>query len=250
MLIAKPNLADQNSDSSLCTDDASVISEVDNDTRRRLPDTNSIPEFFELLQKAREGDDESTCVLLERYRNYLLVIANDDTDSWLKEKVGPSDIVQATLISGFENLSQFRGESEGELIAWLKAILKNGVRRRQRRYVSSKRNVNRETKLETMAAHDRQVVDQRLTPQSEALANEKRQSLEQGLSRLTAEQRQVVELRNFEQLSFSEIGQRIGRTSDAARKFWARSIEALKTQVKSDDPELMDDSCNPANDDD
>lgn len=207
-----------------------------------MAEPNNIPEFFELLRQARDGDDACIAELLEKYRNYLLVIANADTDSWLMGKIAPSDLVQASLISGYENFSQFQGESEGELTAWLRAILKNGVRKGHRHFNTSKRNVGREKNLDSFASQRRPIVDPELTPQSHALAEEKANSIQSGLARLTPEQREIIELRNFQQLSFTEIGQRTGRTEGAARKFWARSIEALKSAIKTEAPDLIDES--------
>ncbi len=197
-------------------------------------------EFFELLKQAREGDRDALGTLLEKYRRYLLLIANQDADSWFVEKMAASDLVQTSLVNGYQHFCQFHGNSEVELRAWLKTILKNGVRKGQRHFKANKRNVNQEVKLEAQPSGTRSLFDRKMTPQTQALAREKARSVEQCMEQLTPEQRQVIRLRNFEQLSFVEIGQRMGRSEEATRKFWARSIESLKSAIKNQSPGLID----------
>jgi len=62
------------------------------------------------------------------------------------------------------------------------------------------------------------------------------------MSQLSADQQQVITLRNFEQLGFEEIGSRMNRSADAARKLWSRSIETLKLSLRLNSPELIEDS--------
>jgi RNA polymerase sigma-70 factor (ECF subfamily) len=242
MFVANPDRTDQNGRCARMDDPSPCSPDSHPRSRRLLSRPDDIPEFFELLQRARDGDEFCIGQLLEKYRNYLLVIANADTESWLREKIGPSDLVQASLIRGYENFSQFQGESEAELTAWLRMILKNDLRKGQRHYFTNRRNVHRERNLDAAAPQRPPVVDPALTPQSHALAEEKARSIQSAMAGLTAGQREIIELRNFHQLGFAEIGQRTGRTEDAARKFWARSIEALKSAIKAAQPGLIDES--------
>jgi RNA polymerase sigma-70 factor (ECF subfamily) len=49
--------------------------------------------------------------LLERYREYLQLLARLQLEPRFRRKLGASDIVQETLLKATRNLSQFRGAS-------------------------------------------------------------------------------------------------------------------------------------------
>ena len=61
--------------------------------------------------------------LLELYRNYLRLVARSLISSALRVKLEPSDLVQETFLKAHREFTQFAGQSEPELVAWLRRIL-------------------------------------------------------------------------------------------------------------------------------
>jgi RNA polymerase sigma factor (sigma-70 family) len=55
------------------------------------------------------------------------------------------------------------------------------------------------------------------------------------LEQLPDEYRLVVTWRNFDYLPFDEIGRRLGRSAEAARKLWVRAVEHLQQRLDSSD---------------
>ena len=60
---------------------------------------------------------------LEDYRDYLLLLVRLQLGSRLRAKVDASDVVQQAILHAHQSRAQFRGGTEGEWLAWLRAIL-------------------------------------------------------------------------------------------------------------------------------
>jgi DNA-directed RNA polymerase specialized sigma24 family protein len=54
-----------------------------------------------------------------------------------------------------------------------------------------------------------------------------------GIARLPAPERDVVRMRAIEGLSFTEIGQRMGRSEASAAALYAKALVALKRELRA-----------------
>jgi RNA polymerase sigma factor (sigma-70 family) len=61
---------------------------------------------------------------------------------------------------------------------------------------------------------------------------EESEVIERALSRLPALHVQVIRMRIEENLSFEEIGRRMGRSEEAARQIWRRAVAEVRQEVK------------------
>ena len=59
---------------------------------------------------------------VERYREYLMLLARLHVGEQLCGKLDASDVVQQTLLDAHRQRQQFRGQSDGELAAWLRRM--------------------------------------------------------------------------------------------------------------------------------
>jgi RNA polymerase sigma-70 factor (ECF subfamily) len=194
-------------------------------------------EAAQWLAEARAGSPEALGKALENCRKYLLLIAGRQLDGDLHRKGGASDLVQETFLEAHRDFGRFHGESEDELLAWLRQILLNNIANFTRRYrTTGKREVGREVALEP---HDSAhvtgsiVPDPARTPTSEAVEREQAEALNQALERLPGEYRLAIVYRYIEGRSFDEIGALTGRSADAARKLWARAMQRLREEWES-----------------
>ena len=71
------------------------------------------------MREGADGDPRP----LEHYCEYLRLLARLQLDGRLRGQLDPSDIVQQTLLKAHERFDQFRGQTDDELRAWLRAIL-------------------------------------------------------------------------------------------------------------------------------
>ena len=101
-----------------------------------------------LIATARTGGPEVLGELLQKYSNYLRLLAITHLDARLRSRVSPSDIVQETNCDAHRDFPKFRGQSEGEFVAWLRAILVHNLARLIERHVlTEKRDIRREVSL-------------------------------------------------------------------------------------------------------
>lgn len=200
-------------------------------------------EIQPLLQSARQGDRQSIGELLDHYRSYLTLLGSLHFQRRLQARVGPSDIVQEALLRAHRHFGQFRGQTEPELMAWLREILVNSLARYVELHVrAAKRDVRREVSLDGVpggvtSAEQMRSADNR-APSADILASEGADRLAQLLAQLPEHYREVLVLRNIQGLSFEEIAARLDRSPGATRMLWLRAIEKLRAvyrKVEHDD---------------
>ena len=181
-----------------------------------------------LIDQARGGSDEAVSNLIESVRMYLLLVANQEVDPRLRQKVAASDIVQDVCLVASERFENFRGNTEGELRAWLRQVLLNSVADARRKYVQSqKRAASREVFLEG----DPGLKAEQITPRTSMIAQEEQTQLTDAMDRLSEEYQLVLRLRNWERLSFEDIGKQMQRSENAVQKLWARALKQLEREL-------------------
>jgi RNA polymerase sigma-70 factor (ECF subfamily) len=202
---------------------------------------SSIPS---LISGARRGDTSSIGVLLQQYRNYLMVLASTQIENRLQPRVSPSDVVQETMLRAHKNFAQFRGTTEGELLAWLRQILVNNLAKFVELHVlAARRDVRREVSIDRIGAALEQSTIQlaAMLPaeaKSPSMAVEEREEavlLADRLAQLPASYRQVLVLRNLQALPFEEVAKQMDRSVGATRMLWLRAIEKLRSVYRIDE---------------
>ena len=83
---------------------------------------NSTPDATELIAQARGGTGDALGHLLARYGNYLGLLARVQVGRRLQGKIDPADLVQETFLEAHRHFPAFRGQSEPEVVAWLRQL--------------------------------------------------------------------------------------------------------------------------------
>jgi RNA polymerase sigma-70 factor (ECF subfamily) len=115
-------------------------------------------------------------------------------------------------------------------VAWLAGIAQNAIRdqaafaHRQRRDVA--KTVPLDDHVETLVADVQSEV-------SRLHLKEETRRLEKAMEALDPLQRDVILLRKYEELSFQEIAERLGRSPDACRMLLARALTALTERLRA-----------------
>jgi len=185
---------------------------------------------------ARAGDRGALERLTEACRPFLLKIANDELDSGLRVKTAASDLVQTALFKAQQAFAKFLGDSDEELRAWLRHILRNSLIDEARRYrETAARDLGKELSLdaEQGVSLRRELQAGLKTPLDDLVGLEKKAALELCLARLPEEYRRAIQMRHVDEKSFAEIGAALGKSAEAARKIWFRALARLRQELKA-----------------
>src|SRR5207253_544528 len=113
------------------------------------------------------------------------------------------------------DFAQFRGATEGELVAWLRQILATTLANQVRRFRGTRK---RDVRLEQELAGDldrssralaRGLAAKESSPSQHAARREQAVLLADALDRLPADYREVIILRHLEGLKFPEVARRM-----------------------------------------
>jgi RNA polymerase sigma-70 factor (ECF subfamily) len=186
------------------------------------------------LQEAQAGDAATLGRLLELYRRYLALLARLQIGKRLQGKVDASDIVQETFLQAHRHFARFRGQTEAELVAWLRQILAANLADVFRRYLGTQgRDVRLEREIEadldcSAVLLDHGLVARDSSPSHRAARREQAVILADALAELPEDYREVLVLRHLEGLTFPEVARRMNRSLDSVEKLWMRGLAKLR----------------------
>jgi RNA polymerase sigma-70 factor (ECF subfamily) len=188
----------------------------------------------QMLLEARNGDSDSLGRLLAQYERYLGLLARLQIGKRLQGKVDAADLVQETFLEAHKNFGRFRGDHEGQFIAWLRQILAAKMAELFRRYLGTQgRDVRLEREIENAFDHSSVLLDRGLmavqsSPSQQAARREQGVLLANALGELPDDYREVMVLRHLEGLTFPEVAVRMGRSLDSVDKLWMRALIRLR----------------------
>jgi RNA polymerase sigma-70 factor (ECF subfamily) len=197
-------------------------------------DRASTREFDELLSRARTGDTDARGRMLQMFWLALLHEARRDFPADLQAKGSASDVVQETMLDAHRDLEQFNGRTSEEFFAWLLSLLQHNFSNFARAYrTQAKRQIKREKPLVGAVARSKGI-QARSTPESPsdaAIRREAAERLRSSAARLPDEIGELLRLRFRDQLSFAEVGDRLGMTAEAVRKLLTRTLRLLGNEL-------------------
>ena len=170
---------------------------------------------------------------LDRYRDYLLLLARAQLPDWVRGELDASDLVQQTLLVAHRDRDQFRGTSGAELAGWLRTILGHRLSNAVRDLRRDKRDVGRVRSLEQSLAESSArledwLAQSSLSPAERADRTEQLLRLAAVLVRLPDAQRRAVELRYLQGLSVKAVAAAMGRTPAAVGGLLHRALVELQ----------------------
>jgi len=192
---------------------------------------------------ARQGSSSCLGQLLALYSNYLKLLVAAQLDNRLRPRVSPSDIVQESFFEAHRDFRDFRGQSVGEFVVWLRRIVVNNILRVVEQHVlAEKRDVRREVSLEEIGRRlekstvrlETLLAEQAESPSGCAARREDELLLADTLALMPADYRDVIVLRHIEGLPFEEVAARMERSAGAVRMLWLRALKKMRETMTSE----------------
>jgi RNA polymerase sigma-70 factor (ECF subfamily) len=173
---------------------------------------------------------------LDRFRSYLLLLAQVRLDPILKGKLDASDVVQQTLLEAHQDLRKFRGQTAEEQAAWLRQILARNLANAIRDLRRQKRDVTRERSLqvaldESASRLDNWLAAEQSSPSQQVQRLERAVRLAEALASLPDTQREAVILRHWHDRSLAEIGEQLQCTPAAVTGLLHRGLKNLRKHM-------------------
>ncbi len=197
--------------------------------------------FSDLLSRARAGDHEAWRQLFARlgdegaegailHQMARKVLPPGDR---ARDFVESRDLMQSALRSGWFNAADFRGSTRGELLGWMRMILRRKLSRVVRRKAP---RPGGDDLPETAQDPGRDLEESALAV---LVREEVRARVREAVQSLPEDQREVMELR-LEGVRAPDIAGMLGLSAEAVRKRESRAAarlrELLRTEGEGEDP--------------
>lgn len=175
----------------------------------------------------------STDLCLERFRDYLRLLARLHLRQSTCKGLDASDLVQQTLLQAHRKRDQFHGTTAGEMAAWLRQILAFGVLDALKGQGRAKRNEARVRSIQedidaSSLRLEAWLAAVQTSPSERIAKQEKVVRLAEALATLPAAQREAVVLRYCQGWPLAEVCRHLGKTSTAVAGLLHRGTSRLR----------------------
>lgn len=187
----------------------------------------------ELVVLARGGDNSAQDRLCRIYGERVRRIVRFRMGTEIRSKLESMDLVQDALMCALRDLGDFTYRNEGDFLRWLTKIAENRLRDNIDKLHADKRNIHREIRLDDKEQTPGEVFVRNAvpikatTPSVIMSRKEDLDKLERAIDKLKPEYREVIILAKIEELSYSQIGERLGKSIGAVKMLVSRAIMAL-----------------------
>ncbi len=182
---------------------------------------------FDLLDQARNGNQQALSRAFEKYRRRLAVLVHFKLGPGAREFSDAEDVVQETLLRAFRDIGQFTYQSPGSFFRWLSAIADHVIADRVR-YRNRECRAGVEVPFRSESNPLGPEPADTKTP-SRLLAQQ--QAIDRLLNRLNAlpgDYRQAILMAKIERLSTAEMAARMGKSREAIALLVYRAVKRFR----------------------
>jgi len=164
-----------------------------------------------LIERIRGGERELFYDLVQPHERAVYLVAF----SVLKNEADAEDVAQEAILKAFRSLPHFRGEARFQ--HWLVKIAFNEARMRYRKRVAERLESIDDDRQDSGAYVPLQIADWRELPSDVLERKEVRQEIERAVERLPEKYREVLVLRDIQELSIAETAQLLDLTETTVK---------------------------------
>jgi len=211
-------------------------------------------ESMDLVQRLQKGEGKALDKLLERYQDRIRRIVRIKLGSRLREHVESMDIVQQVNIVAIRKLETLELRDNASILRWLSQIALNQIRDVNQYFTAERRDVNRVIAMDFGPRSDDdgrprfQGAGDDPLPEEQAWRNELREILDDSMTKLSEEYREIIMRRDYygedwatianelgysaKQKSVEDLAERLERAVHAAQEFHRRAWIKLRRIVR------------------
>jgi RNA polymerase sigma factor (sigma-70 family) len=199
--------------------------------------------FRDLVRRAQDGDRQAMDQVLAVVTPHLERAAHGCLQSAAADE-SARDLMQEAWLRAWQNLRQFLGGSDDEqtgkmFCTWLGEVVRTVWLNRQRAGHARKRQPDQAVlRLDAAAPGDStapgaaQPAAPDPTPSKNVLAKERVRLLAEALRDLAPPDRQIVQMHFFEDLTWEQIGERLGLTREQVKYRYQLTLRRLQVVLK------------------
>lgn len=198
-----------------------------------MSENNSYKTTQHLVTLAKNGNRTALEKLCQVYGERVHWIVRFRMGREIRSKLDSMDLVQDAFVLALQDLEDFTYKDEGDFLRWLSKIVENRIRDNVKKLHADKRNIRKEVLLHNRAPTSGKSFAGALgpiattTPSVIVSKGEDLDKLEKAINKLTPEYREVIILKKIEGLSYKEIGNKLGKSSDAVGMLVSRAMISL-----------------------
>lgn len=188
-----------------------------------------VDETRELLLRWHQGDQQAMALLVQKEQVFVSAQVRRRLGSLLRQKLETQDIVQQTMLNALRSAPRFvlsdRVQLRGLLVRMVENTLRNAASHEKRQ----KRDVRRERPAEsdTGTVLDLDAAGTGTDPGHAASREEIRAWVRLALELLDADDRDVIERRDYQEQPFAAIAAELEEAEDTVRMRYRRALPKL-----------------------
>jgi RNA polymerase sigma-70 factor (ECF subfamily) len=191
------------------------------------------------LARARAGDRQAVGGLLAEYRPRLARMVVIRLHPQLRVRVDPEDVVQAGFVEALRRLDEYLADPRMPFFLWVRFLVAQELLALERRHLGTQaRDVRREQGRGVAAAPEATsdsltdlLAASITTPSQGVMRSELKARIESALAAMEPIDREVLVLRQFEQLSNAEAAIALEVDEPAASKRYVRALGRLRSAL-------------------